>query len=126
MRRAKAILVLLTLATLPLVPLVQASRISACACGCACCVRHPMRSENSARGVRHTGMLCHRDAAGHLYQCGMQSRHRNADMLGPIPPTMLSSVAGVAPPSLVPSDAARVAQHPGPQFSTDFFQPPRA
>src|SRR5579863_2276673 len=126
MRRVKAILVLLTLATLPLVPLAQAAQMSACTCSCACCMRHAMHSEASARGMRHAGMFCHRDAAGHLYQCGMQSRHRNIVMLAPIPPTMLPSVAGVVPPSLVPSDVACVAQHPASGFLPDLFQPPRA
>lgn len=128
MRRVQAILVLLALAALPLVPLLQASEMSACACGCACCLRHAMPSEKAADNTHRATMFCQRDAFTRHSQCGMKANRGNmrASMLGPLPPTMLSALAVLAPPALSLGASLGLIKDSPSGFVPDLFEPPRA
>jgi hypothetical protein len=125
MRRAEAILVILTLASLPLILLAQSN--TAPACDGMCCIRHPMH----AAGSGHAGseaMSCHRGAAAHLFQCGMHSKQPRSDnaMLAPLPPTMLSAITVVPAPMPARNSRAQGIEQVPPGFLSVPFEPPRS
>jgi hypothetical protein len=127
MRRVQAILAVLTLAALPLVPLAQASQISGCKHRCACCLRQGMHSVDSGHGMDRKTMYCQRHTDGRECCCGMMSPQNELRVvLAPIPPTLVSSLRALAPPSASLSAVARAALRPAPGFSPDLFEPPRA
>jgi len=126
MRRVQAILVLVALAALPLVPLLQASEMSACACGCACCLRHAMPFERHAGSMHRAVMFCQHDAFTRVSQCGMKAGHgKIAGVLGPLPPTMLSSLFMLTPPPISLRASLRLVKDSPSGFVPDLFEPPR-
>lgn len=126
MRRAQAILVVLSLAAMPLVMLAHTSQPSGC--DMMCCVRHRAHSPGSATGVESQEMSCHRGALGHMFGCGMKSNPHGLDFgaLAPIGPTRLSSLMNLRPPSIFRSAVARAQQNAPLGFLPKFFEPPRA
>jgi hypothetical protein len=128
MRRAQAIIALLTLAALPLIPLAQATQMSGCTCKGmpACCMRHSMHSGASRGEADHKVMYCQRHAGQNACCCGMMSPQNELRVaLAPIPPTRLSASKLLSPPSIFRSAIMRSAQHASSGFLSDFFQPPR-
>lgn len=122
MRRAQAILVLLAFAALPLVPLVQASQMQGCACTRACCMRQQTKSaSNRARGTNY----CPRPGAHHVCDCGMASRTALEFVLAPIPPTLMSPLAVLAPPSVSVAAPKQLSHFCIFGFSREVFEPPR-
>ena len=123
MRRAQAILVVLTLATLPVVMLAHTSEPAGC--DGMCCVRH--RAHSTASSGESQEMSCHHGAMGHMFECGMKSNQHSLDFgaIAPIGPAKLSSLMSLAPPSLSRSDFAQAAHNSASGFLPDFFEPPR-
>jgi hypothetical protein len=125
MRRAQAILVVVMLAALPFVMLAQASQ--APACDGMCCVRHTAHSPDSASSSQAEGMSCHHGAVGHMFQCGMNSKHPAAvALLAPLPPTMLSAFAALPLPAQTRQPSIQNAQEAFSGFLSAPFQPPRS
>ena len=120
MRRAQAILVILTLASLPLILLAQNG--SGPACDGMCCVRHPMRASSS----HADGMSCHHDAAGHLFECGMSSQRTQNATLAPLPPTMLPAAMILPEPLAIRDTRASNVEQTFPGFLAQPFEPPRS
>lgn len=121
MRRAQAILILVTLIALPLAALLQASQMPAC--GCACCARHLAGAKETQMKMQ---LSCERNASSGSCNCSMRSSNGNGDLgLSPtLPPTLLSSVMALIPPS-----AGQFAIRPAKQGCSagilrDLFQPP--
>jgi hypothetical protein len=125
MRRAQAILVILTLASLPLILLGQTS--DAPACNGMCCIRHSMHSGSSAR-TSSEGMFCHHGAAAHIFQCGMHSSQHGDDraLLAPLPPTILSAATALPRPLPTRDSRAGSSQAPTSGFLPLPFEPPRS
>jgi hypothetical protein len=125
MRRAQAILVLLALASLPLILLAQSN--AAPACDGICCIRHPMRAAGSGHADSDV-MSCHHGAAAHLFQCGMHSTQHRTDnaLLAPLPPTMLSAAAAVPTPALARYPRTQSVQEVASVFVSVPFEPPRS
>lgn len=86
MRRAQTILIVLTLAALAVIPLLQASHVSACTCGRACCVRHDARSANTPTRGKHKTVYCERTEAQDSCGCGMMAREGDSGFVNGTPP----------------------------------------
>jgi hypothetical protein len=125
MRRAQAILLVLTLAALPVIMLAQAGE--APGCDGMCCARHATRPASSGQRGGSEGMSCHHGAI-HMFECGMKSQRHALDfgLLAPITPTMTSAATKlVVPPVSRPATAqSEVTSLPG--FLPEPFEPPRA
>ena len=123
MRRAQAILVLVALASLPLVLLGQPSAPSAC--DGKCCIRQG--AAHSGAGSSHDGMSCHHGLAGHIFQCGMNSKSQSQPaFLAPLPSTMLSGSLAVPIPVLTRRAVVRDSQAALSGLLPAPFKPPRA
>jgi hypothetical protein len=126
MRRAQAILVILTLAALPLVMLARPS--ASTGCDGMCCVRHRAHSPASGAGSESPEMSCHHGALGDMFECGMKSNSHALDFsaLAPIAPTRLSSLMTLLPPPISRSTVVQTTQNAAVGFLPDLFEPPRA
>jgi uncharacterized protein involved in copper resistance len=124
MRRAQAILVVLTLAALPVVMLAHTTQHAGC--DGMCCVRH--RAHSTASSGESQEMSCHHGAMGHMFECGMKSNQHSLDFgaIAPIGPTRFSSMINLWPPAIYRSLIERATRNSSAGFLPDFFEPPRA
>ena len=131
MRRAQAILLILTLFATPLALLARASAGMGTECNNLCCLPHGSHAAHShmARAdSKQEGMACHRGDAGHASYCSMKSGHHAFDygFLTPLAPTSPSAFVGLVVPAPSRATIAQSIDAVPSGLISPPFEPPRS
>jgi len=131
MRRAHAILVIITLLAAPLALLARAASVGMPECNRMCCLQHGSHSPHLHHPVKKSaapGAFCANHAASQGCRCVMKAAHDQVDygFLAPIVPAAPSAIASVVIPVASRRICSPHSELPAAGFISAPFDPPRA
>ena len=120
MRRAQAILVIVSLFATPLALLARGVNAGASECNSMCCLPH------GHHAAQHKDMECQHGSTGHVFECTMKSAaHTDYGLIAPIVPAVPSAIAFLAIPDVYGDMLAQYRELSAAGLLSSLFQPPR-
>jgi hypothetical protein len=120
MRRVQSAIVIVALLAIPLALLARTGPCAQSQCSRMC--------DLILRSVRAQHMRCTCGMTTDGSQCAKNSSQKLPDygLNAPMPPTMPSARVAIALPGFARRAVAQIAEFSAPEFSSEFFEPPRA